>query len=275
MTTFDQIISYIKSVFSSSDLNPSNVSLYGKIANSIAPIIDNTIAEQVNTQNNIQEIISLKQIGKAGYYVQQALNFQYDLVNNVGTPLVVNSLTQNNEYSVIDTTLQIIKVAIFDEPTMTLKVAYLDPTSNTLQALPVSYTANGRTVNLLQIFQNYIISVAEFAGLPTTKISLPPNIFAFQGIITYYSSFDLATLQTNVLNAIFAFRDSNPASNGILYLNDLSDYIKNNVQGIRNLAIVFPTLDGVPIVGETLLNAGYFNYPDSYDWSTNLNYVAS
>ena len=275
MTTFDQIISNIKSVFSSSNLNPSNVSLYGKIANSIAPIIDNTLAEQVNTQNNIEDIVSSKQIGKAGYYVEQALLFQYDLVNNIGTSLVIDPITKNNVYSTIDTTLQIIKVAIFDENTMTLKVAYLDPITNSLQALPVNYTANGRTVNLLQIFQNYFILVAEFAGLPINKISLSPNIFTFESIVTYYSSYDLPTLQANVVNAILAFRDSNPASNGILYLNDLSDYVKNNVQGIRNFAVVNPLIDGNPIIGETLIKAGYFNYPINYDWSTNISYVAS
>ena len=58
------------------------------------------------------------------------------------------------------------------------------------------------------------------------------------------------------------FRDSF-IYNGVLYLNDLSDYLKANVAGIRDVTILLPTIDGIVFSGHTRLMAGYFNYSDS------------
>ena len=267
MASYDQIISNIKAVFSSSDLNTSKVAMFEKIANSIAPVLDNTISEITNTQTIVTDIIGQKQPGKAHYYVQKALEFEYDLVNNIGINLSIDPITKNNVYLIPDATKQIIKIAIFDESKMTLKVAYLNPDTNTLDSLPTAPT------NLKQLFDNYFISVAEYAGLPIIKVSDPPNIFTFIAFVTYFSTYDLIALKNNVITAIFAFRDSNPASNGILYSNDLEDYVKNNVPGVRNMALSSTIIDSATFQGSVVLSSGYFNYIMGIE--NNLIYVAT
>ena len=268
MSVYSQIISNIKAVFSSTDLNTSKVALFEKIANSISPVIDNTLSELANTQSNIENIIGQKQIGRSGYYTSLAILFEYDLTNNQGVDLIIDPVTKQNVYENPDISKQIIKIAIFDENSLVLKVAYLNPNTGLLDALPTT------PYNIKQLFDNYFQSVAEIPGINIVKVSDPPNKFSFVGNVTYFSTYDLISLQTNVINAVLAFRDSNPAINGIFYINDLADYVKANVPGIRNFAISDTQLDGIPFsTGSIVLLSGYFNYISNIQ--NNLNYATA
>lgn len=55
--------------------------------------------------------------------------------------------------------------------------------------------------------------------------------------------------------------------NGRFFINDLCTYIKNNVEGIRNVSITVCDVDNVSIVsvGESELSSGYFDYQDGID----------
>ena len=265
MTYYDQVISYIKSVFSSTDLNPSKVAIFEKIANSISPVFDNTNAEIINTENIITNIIALKQPGKSSWYTQQALLFEYDLVNSIGVDLSIDPISNQNIYSNPDTTKQIIKVAVFSEVDMTLKVAFED-TDGKLKALPTS------APDLKTLFDNYFVAVAEWAGLPIIKVSNNPNLLVFVATIVYYPSYDLISLKAGVLAALTSFQLNNQSNDGKFYVNDLSDFIKATVSGIRNMAISDTTLDSVSFDGEVTLLNGYFDYDG--DVSTFLTYVS-
>ena len=97
-------------------------------------------------------------------------------------------------------------------------------------------------------------------GIPITIVSLDPNILnASSFVVTYYGSYSLVNLQTAVQNALNSFRDSFEY-NGEFFCGDLTDYIKQQVPGVRDVNIVLPTIDGVAFVGNTLLNAGYFDF---------------
>jgi|GEM_PF-2645486 len=255
MSYYDQVISYIKSVFSSTDLNTSKVALFEKIANSISPVFDNTNAEIINTQNIITDLVTQKSPGKNGYYIKKALEFEYDLVNNVGVELSINPTNVLEWiYLTPDLSKQIIKVAIFDESTMTLKVAFLD-TDNKLKALRTSGSPSLKT-----LFDTYYLSVAEWAGLPINKVSNSPNLLTFVGTISILQGYDLIALKNNVIAALIDFQINYQSNDGIFYSNDLSDFIKNTVPGIRNFAISGSLIDLVPFNGEANLLNGYFDY---------------
>jgi hypothetical protein len=72
----------------------------------------------------------------------------------------------------------------------------------------------------------------------------------------------LPTLQTNLLNALNAFRNSF-AFNGEFFAGDLQAYIKSNVPGMRDFFINNTTIDGAPFAGSQNLASGYFNYIDN------------
>jgi hypothetical protein len=239
--------------------NSSVTSIFRRIAEALSINIDDTIAEIANSEAVINANIAANNYGKAGYYTAAALQYE-DGVN-----MVIDPDTQNWVYSPVDTSKQTITQAAFDEESLTLKVAYTDPGTGLLAKLPSA---------VLTRFKDYFNTSGQggFAipGIPINIISLDPNIFnASTFTVTYYGSYSLVNIQSAVTDALSAFRDSFEY-NGILYVNDLIDYLKNNVAGIRDVAIISPTIDSVGFTGHTKLQAGYFNY----DAGLTISYVA-
>lgn len=239
--------------------NQSAMAIYNKIAQSVGQVVDNTIAELANSEAIIQNLlISQYGLGKPLYYVANALNFQYG--DNLIINTAINPVTQqpylNLIYAVVDTTKQIITKAAFTQSVgsggnslLFLKVATLNSSTNQLQALSgIQLTA----------FQNYFLNF-ELPGLPITILSSNANILGFNAVCTYSTAYDLTTLETNVAAALTAFQNSFQF-NGTLYVGQLQDYIKQNVQGVIDFFVFDTTLDGVAFAGSTELNSGYFDY---------------
>lgn len=241
--------------------NPSISALYNKIAQSVGIVVDNTITEINNTENNILSIINTQRYGKSGYYTRVAKAFQY------GDNLVIDPVTFDFIYAVIDPTKQIVAQAAFAEinsgsnSQLYLKIAKLNTLSGLLEPL---------TTPELDAFKNYYVNF-EIPGLPVTIVSNPANIFSFNALATYYATYDFTTLQTNLAAALINFRNSF-AFNGELFSGDLQDYIKANVPGMRDFYINNTLIDSLPFSGSQSLTAGYFDYVTGY--LSNITYTA-
>jgi hypothetical protein len=242
MATQDQITSNL--ILMGFD-NPSQAAIYNKIAEACGLVIDSTLTELINSQTEIFNIINTQRYGKSGYYTGKALAFQY------GDNLVIDPVTLDYVYAVIDSTKQIVKQAAFEDISsqLFLKIATQNTTTGLLEPL---------TVAQYNAFVNYF-TVFEIPGLPVTFINLPGNILYFNAVATFYATYDLPTLQTNLLNALNAFRSSF-TFNGTFYDGDLEQYIKTNVPGVRDFFINNTLIDGAPFAGSISLPAGYFNY---------------
>lgn len=241
--------------------NPSGSALENKIADAIGIPIDNTITEMTNSENRILSIITTKNYGKAGYYTDAARAFQY------GDNLIVDPTTLELIYSVIDPAARIINQAAFEElvsgnsAQLFLKVATINPITGFLQQLDdLQFPA----------FSNYFVNF-ELPGLPITIISNPPNVINFLANITYFATYDLKELKTAVAAAMTTFVQSFKF-NGEFFNGDLSDFLKEQVPGIRDAYFYNTTIDGTPFSGSQTLPAGYFNYDPNI--SNNLNFIA-
>jgi hypothetical protein len=242
MATQDQITSNL--ILMGFD-NPSQAAIYNKIAEACGLVIDSTLTEIINSETEIFNIINTQRYGKSGYYTGKALAFQF------GDNLIIDPVTLDYVYAVIDPTKQIVKQAAFQEISsqLFLKIATLNTTTGLLEPL---------TVAQYNAFVTYYNSF-EIPGLPVTFINIPGNILYFNAISTFYATYDLPTLQTNLLNALNSFRSSF-TFNGTFYDGDLEQYIKTNVPGIRDFFINNTLIDGAPFAGSISLPAGYFNY---------------
>lgn len=230
--------------------NTSGTAIFNKIAQSIGMVIDETIQEMTNSEDNILQIITTQRYGKSGYYVAAAKAFQFgdDLTEDAnGNPV----------YAVISTdpSVLIITQAAFEEvetgsnSELFLKVATLNSSTGLLQALSGTQLA---------AFISYFLNF-EIPGLPITIVSSPPNQLSFNAICTYYATYDLSVLQTNLATALNEFRD-NFDFDGTLFIGDLQDYIKQNVPGVRDFNVFNTTIDGQAFQGSLTLTSGYFNY---------------
>lgn len=255
MATIDQINANLTVLGFDSE---SAVSITNKIADAIAPIIDNTISEINNSELIIQNIlISQQGLGKPAYYTSNALAFQYgdNVIINTAINPVTGAPYLNYIYNPVDSTKQIINQAAFESvPSgnnieLFLKIATLD----TLSGLLVPLNAGQ-----LLAFSNYFF-LFQIPGLAINIINTAANILNFMSIATYFASFDLPTLQANIATSFANFVNTFEF-NGEFFCGDLEDYIKANVPGIRDFFISNTTLDNIPFTGSVVLGSGYFNY---------------
>lgn len=245
MTTLQTILANLQSLGFG---NTSNAAIFNEVSVAVAPVIDNTVTELNNGEANILSIITNKNYGKPGYYTSTALAFQY------GYSLSTNPTTGQLYYAVIDTSAQIVKQAAFENTAggLFLKIAKLNSITNLLEPLSSGeYSA----------FSAYFINF-ELPGLPITIINQSANILSFNAICSYNTQYDLPTLQTNVSNALNAFRDSY-AFDGVLYTTDIESYITANVPGVRSFYVSNQTIDSSPFTNDVALTSGYFNYVSS------------
>lgn len=241
-------------------VNPSDAAIYNKIAQGVGIPVDNTVQEFANSEARIQNIISTQRYGKDGYYVTAAKAFQY------GDDLIVDPVTGDDVYAVINPLNQIISQAAFENLNgqLFLKVATVDATTGDLMALTTPQKA---------AFDDYYVNF-EIPGLNVTKVSLPPNLLSFQALVTYFKTYNLTNLQTNLKAALTSFRQAF-AFDGLFFQGDLSAYLKAQVPGIRDVYVKNTTLDGKAFAGEVSLPSGYFNFPPPYDtFLNNITYAA-
>lgn len=224
------------------------------ISQGVGLCVDNTITEIANSQNYITQTLTDKQYGGASYYTTWAKAFQ------LGYNLSINPTTGNYYYATIDTSAQIIAQAAFGVTSagLYLKVAGINSTTNQLQQIPTAQLAS---------FQNYF-NIAEIPGLPVSIINSQPDQLTFSATCTFYNTYDLSIIQTNLQAALTAFQNTFNF-NGEFFAGDLADYIKGNtvattgfagVPGVRDFYVYNTILDGISFAGYQLLNAGYFNF---------------
>lgn len=227
--------------------NSGNDAIFNMIAQGIGESLDNVIQEFQNTENSILSTINNQRYGKAGYYTAVALAFQF------GDDLVEDPNTHDDVYAVIDPTKQIVKQASFTanpDGTLSLKIAGQDALSGLLNQL---------TPPQIAAFSDYFVNF-EIPGLPVSIVCLPANIFSFNVACTYSAGYNLTNLQTNVQNALQAFLTAFNF-NGVLYVDQLSFYIKQTVPGVIDFFVYNTVIDSTSFFGSTQLTAGYFNYP--------------
>lgn len=229
--------------------NPAVLAIFSKVAEALGIPIENTITEIANSETSILNTVNTKGYGKDQYYVDTALAFQ------LGDDLVIDPVTKKNIYAVIDPSKQIIAQAAFEEigsdqeKQLFIKIAKKDQTTGLLVQLTNDEFAS---------FSSYYTTF-EIPGLPVTIINKQANILSFAAKLTYYKTYNLTKLQTNLLNALNVFRDSFQF-NGEFFNGDLTAYIKKQVPGDRDFFIFNTTIDGVAFNGSIPLDAGYFNY---------------
>lgn len=251
--------------------NTSVTSIDGQIAIACGQVLDNVLAEITNSESIITNLlISQQGYGKALYYTGIALAFQYG--DNLEINEAINTVTGapflDLIYPVIDTTKQIISQAAFQAGSggggAFLKVATAAISGGGLGPLSDAQ---------LTAFESYMLNF-EIVDIPLSIISLPGNILAFTSVATYLSSFDLPTLQSNLVTALNTFQNTF-ALNGTFYVTDLEQYIQANVPGMRSFFINNTVLDGISFSDLTNLSAGYFNYDPSCFTSIQFNAVSS
>ena len=258
MSTYDTIITNLQGIIDPVTglpyfNNPSATALYKKIADALAPIIDNTLTEQTNTQTIIQGIINSQRYGRSGYYIAKALAYQYD--NTTPQVLTPDPITLDPIYAVIDPTKQIITQCAFElsgSNTLILKVAKIDSGTGLLG--PLSGTEKTD-------FDSYFLNF-EIPGLPVQKISIAANVINFDVAIIYDPNYDLAALITSMQAAILTYRDVFPF-NGYFYKNGiygLENYLIANVTGLVDVTLSNMSNDSAAFSVYSKLAAGYFNY---------------
>lgn len=250
MATFDDIVSNIQAAIPELD-STSKTSFIQLVAAALSVTIDNTLSEQINSQNVISDIIGKQRYGRSGYYTKKALAYQD------GDNLIPDPITLYPIYETIDETKKIIKQAAFDPDLFVLKVAYINPETGELDALPSDKKA---------AFDNYFLQF-EIPRLPVTKLSNSPDILNFDPSFTYYGNYSLTDIKTGVAAALIDFKE-NFEFNGILFINDAEDYLKQNVPGLRNVTlsncvITDPVQGVIAFTSKTVLPSGYFKFDSS------------
>lgn len=229
--------------------DPATLALFEKVAQALGIPIDNTLTEFTNNQNAMLALVSDKNYGRDNYYVSAAKAFQ------LGDDLIVDPTTGNNVYAVIDPSKQIITQAAFEElgvganVQLFLKIAKTDTSTGLLIPLAGDELAE---------FNSYFTTF-QIPGLKVTVVNNAANILAFNGVATYYKTYNLTTLQANFAVALTGFQTTFNFD-GEFFNGDLEDYVKANTPGLRNFFISGTTLDGAAFNGSTLLGSGYFNY---------------
>ena len=216
-----------------------------RIAQGIGDFIDNILTEFTNTQNSILNVINTQRYGKSAYYTGVAKTFQY------GYDLVPSDSNLDPGYAIIDPTAQIISQAAFvnNQGALSLKVATANAATGQLGPLSASQ---------LSAFISYFVEF-QIPGLPVAVISLAGNVFSFSSICTFNAGYNLTNLQANVQAALLSFA-STFSFNGVLYSDQVSDYIKANVPGVIDFFLTNTQVDGAAFVGSTTLTAGYFTF---------------
>jgi len=228
--------------------NTSDAASNEILAQGVGDFTDNIETEMVNTKNAITNVVATQRYGKAGYYNAKAKAFQ------LGDDLIPTGDDLDPGYAVIDKTKQIVSQSAFedDDGALSLKVAKTNSLTGLLEQLTVDEKA---------AFDSYYVNF-EVPGLPISKISLPGNVFSFVALCTFNAGYNLANLKINVQAALNSFAQTFDF-NGVLYPDQLSDYVKQQVPGVIDFFINNTQLDGAAFVGSIKLTSGYFNYAAS------------
>jgi hypothetical protein len=249
--------------------NPSNLAIFKAIAIANGLVMDNIESEQANTINILNTAIQTQKYGNVYYYIQKALAFEYDTINNVVIPQSQDPITREYYYPAPDPTKLVISQ-------VSLRINTSDDlTSETLKMFVATSDGSGNLIALptgmLTSFINYMKN-NQIIGIPLPIITSAGNTLNCTIEISFYNNYDQATLISNVENALETYSKIF-VSNGTLYLTLLSKYLIDNVPGVKNVYIHDYTIsepsntfteDSVP------LSLGYFQF--GWNPITNMGY---
>ena len=108
--------------------------------------------------------------------------------------------------------------------------------------------------NFITYNKNY-----EVVGLPLVYISGSPNIYDFTGTVVYHKNYNATEIKLKVELAFANFRDLFEF-NGVLYVQELVNYIISNSDGVIDVQMSSTKIDTVAFSFNTTLSFGYFDY---------------
>lgn len=175
--------------------------------------------------------------GTPKWYVATCKKFQYGDA--------VEQLVDNQPYSVLDPAKQIVTFASYREAfsIIVLKVAKGTVGSQVALSAPEKTAFEG------------FIGKMKGAGDRISVVSLPADALRIVATIYYDAQYPLATVQTNVLNAINAFLFALPFD-GLLYKNKLVDAI-DDATGVVNLDQDTAVFRGVQGLNNIVIGTSY------------------
>lgn len=208
-------------------------------------------------QKEVEAKIASSRWGTLTWYVETAKKFQYGDA--------VEQLPDNQPYSVVDATKQIVKLASATESgnIVNIKVAKGSPASPSA-LLPTELVA-------LKAYMGKM----KGGGTVLNVISLPADMLRMTATIYYDGQYDLAELQTRVQNAIDNFLFAVPF-NGIFLKNRFIDAIDDEV-GVVNIDQDTAVLRAVQGVNNIILGSSYqtiAGYMRRDEANFNLTYIA-
>lgn len=271
MATFNDILANIQTAIPQLT-NTSAASVFQRIIKAFSDVVNTVLTELSNTTTTIQNYVRQNRYGKAQYYVDSAMAFQY------GDSLSYDSNYQPY-YATIDTAKQIIAAAAVDITSENVEIEGNTYAVQSLSLKVATQDTNGQLVQLsdaqLKAFEDYMANFT-IPGILLNIYSIAGNVIQFTTMNCVYSpQYDQQTIATNVVAAMNAFRDS-MNFNSTFYPNHLEQYVRQNVSGVIDFYLAggqMQTTSGwQPFTESITLPAGYYNY--TTDFADNINYVS-
>jgi hypothetical protein len=239
--------------------NPSNLAIIKAVAIANGIALDNIESEQTNTINIILNAIQTLNYGNVLYYIQKALNFEYDTINDIAILPTQDPVTREFKYNTPDPLKLVIAQASLRITTSE------DLTTETLKLFVATTNSDGGLIalatNMFTSFKNYMKN-NQIIGIPLPIVTSAGNTLNCTIEVSFYNNYDQATLIRNVETALSNYSKSF-ISNGNLYLTLLSKYVIDNVSGVRNVYIHDFTIsepDNTFVEDSVLLTLGYFRF---------------
>lgn len=240
-------------------LNTSASSLWTRICEVFAYFIDIVRLEIRRSELTIAQRTRATRITTRNFYIEKALYFQE------GDSLeVIDSVTQELGYSVLDESKRIIKQASIIKTTVgsaILNVATADGDKNLTRLSQAQIDA----------FRSYYINFIGFGAQFEIASSEPAIWNARRLYVRYYSTSNLDSVRSLIYDALHDLQ-LQLRSNGVVYVNEIEAYL-TNLDGIRDayFSDIYLDYDGgriEPDDGTILLTPGFFNFnPALYDWN--------
>jgi hypothetical protein len=249
MTFAEKILANLTALFPTWD-NESQLSIKTTISNGVGICLDETQLELDDTVSIITDIIKTQRPGDSQYYIDKAIAWEpgVDLVQDENLKWI---------YQEPDETKQLIVQAAVSitegegSETITLKVNKTDPDTELLAKL---------STDELSDFKNNYMRLFQWLGVPITITTADPDLLSFTIEISFLNNYDETTVQSNVDDALVAFRDTYK-HNGVIWMNVLGKYIIDNVPGVKAAYVYDFDIPDVEFDNDfAVLPSGSFNY---------------
>lgn len=243
--------------------NTSSLSIFKKIANTVAITIYEIREEILNTSLVVQDAIDKSKYGFPSWYESKAKLFQFDPENP--QVLVFDEETYDYVYQTVDETKRIVGAAVFSSNNnnyMTLKYAIVDADTGLLRKATVNEDAD---------FKSYFLNF-QIAGLPVVVSSNDPDTLEGRFYVYYDKKVSESSIVEGFEQALQDYSKSLRIDDNYIYTFSICEFLKNNVTGIINVALENGKISkaGDNLInneyhGKLMLYNGYFTYSNTLD----------